>query len=67
LASHLWEISVMHHERHSRVSSRESGSFLVIADFEYSDDGELFYLTTAVCHVRRHLAARTGCRGGVAG
>ena len=67
MASHPCEISVMRLESHSRVSSRESGSFLVIADFEYSDDGELFYLTTVVCNVRRHLAARTGCRGGVAG
>jgi len=37
---------------------------LVIADFEYSHDGELFYLTTVVCHVRWHFAARVGCRGG---
>ena len=37
---------------------------MVIAEFEYSDEGELFYLTTVVGHVRRHFAARVGCRGG---
>jgi len=57
----------MYLESHSGVNSGESGSCLVIADFKYSDDGELLYLTTVVYHVRRHLAAGMGCRGGVAG
>jgi len=57
----------MHLEIHSDVRSGELGSCLVTADFKYSDHGELFYLTTVVCHVRRHLAVRMGCRGGVAG
>jgi hypothetical protein len=55
----------MHLERHNGLSSKESGSCLVIADFEYSDDEELLYLTTVLCHVRRHLAARVGRRVGV--
>jgi hypothetical protein len=66
LASHPWEICVMHLERPSGISSEKSGSCLVIAEFENSDDGELFYLTN-VCHVRRYFVARVGCRGGVVG
>ena len=57
----------MHHKRQSGFSSEELGSCLVIAEFEYSDDGYLFYLKIVVCHARRNLATSVGSRSGVVG
>jgi hypothetical protein len=38
----------MHLKRRSGLSSEEPGSYLVVVEFEYSDNGDLFYLTTIV-------------------